>query len=331
MGKIRILSAADVAQALPMAEAIEGMKKAYRLNATGQVASPLRGRVAVDNAGGVLLTMPGYIAAEDELAIKLVSVFPHNAGRRLPVVNAAVLVFDGQTGRARALLEGGTLTAIRTGAGGGAATDILARTEAEIAAILGSGVQAQAGLEAVCAVRKIQEVRVYSPTSGHAKAFIEKMAGRENIPENIKVVSTPGAAVREADIVYAATTSSEPVFDGRDLKKGAHVVGVGSYTPEMQEVDEETVCRSLVVVDSIDSVLAEAGDLIIPIAAGKLTEEDIYAELGEIIDGQYEGRVHADQITFFKSVGIAAQDLVAAQIAIANAEERDLGQLVDFG
>lgn len=330
MGKIRVLSAADLQQALPMADAIAGMKKGYQLHSTGQVDSPLRGRVAVSKQEGVMLSMPGYIASEDELAIKLVTVFPKNVKRSLPVVNAAVVVLDGHTGQTKALIEGGALTAIRTGAGAGAATDLLARSDAEVVGVLGSGVQARSGLEAICTVRSIKEVRVYSPNANHAKTFAEEMAGRGPIPNQIKVVSTPGAAVREADIVHAATTSTTPVFDGRDLKKGVHVNGVGSYTPDMQEIDAETVCRSLIVVDSVDSVLAEAGDLIIPIANEMITEDDIYAELGEIIDGQYEGRIHDNQITFFKSVGIAVQDLVAAQIALANAERDALGQLVDF-
>lgn len=329
-GTIRVLSAADLRQALPMADAISGMKKAYQLHSTGQVESPLRGRLAVEKQDGVMLSMPGYIGAEEELAIKLVTVFPRNTKRNLPVVNAVVLVFDGRTGLTKAVLEGSALTAIRTGAGAGAATDVLARPDAAVVGVLGSGVQARSGLEAICAVRDIQEVRVYSPNANHAKAFADAMGGQGSIPKQIKVVSTAGAAVREADIIHAATTSATPVFDGRDLKKGAHINGVGSYTPEMQEVDAETVCRSLIVVDSLDSVLAEAGDLIVPISDGQLTEDDIYAELGEIIDGQYEGRIHDDQITFFKSVGIAVQDLVAAQIAIANAERDELGQLVDF-
>ncbi|MDJ0755800.1 MAG: hypothetical protein QNJ45_19900 [Ardenticatenaceae bacterium] len=330
MGAIRILSAKDVRQALPMQDAIEGMKKAYQLHATGGVQSPLRGRLTVDKLDAVSLSMPAYAAADDALSIKLVNVFPRNAGFGIPVVNAAVLVLNGRTGQTMALLEGNTLTAIRTGAGAGAATDILALPDAEIVAMLGSGVQARAGLEAVCTIRQIKEVRVFSPNPQNADRFAKEMAGRGPIPDQISVVSSPGEAVRDADIVYAATTSKTPVFDGRDLKRGAHVNGVGSFTPEMQEVDEETIIRSLIIVDAVDSVLEEAGDLIIPMQREWMTEDDIYGELGEIIDGQLEGRIHNDQITFFKSVGIAVQDLVAAQIALKNAAARNLGQVVEF-
>lgn len=330
MGAIRILSAKDVRQALPMQDAIEGMKKAYQLHTTGGVQSPLRGRLTVDKLDAVSLSMPAYAAADDALSIKLVNVFPRNAGFGIPVVNAAVLVLNGRTGQTMALLEGNTLTAIRTGAGAGAATDILARPDAKIVAMLGSGVQARAGLEAVCTIRQIKEVRVFSPNPQNANKFAKEMAGHGPIPDHISVVSSPGEAVREADIVYAATTSKTPVFDGRDLKRGAHVNGVGSFTPEMQEVDEETIIRSLIVVDAVDSALEEAGDLIIPMQREWMTEDDIYAELGEIIDGQLEGRIHDDQITYFKSVGIAVQDLVAAQIALKNAAAHNLGQVVDF-
>lgn len=330
MGKIRILSAADVRRALPMAAAIEGMKQAYTLYTAGEVEMPLRARVSVAPHGGIALFMPAYISAREDLAVKAVTVFPRNVENGEPAVYGSVLVLDGRSGRPLALLEGSALTAIRTGAGAGAATDLLARPDSRVLAMLGSGVQARAGLEAVCTVRQIEEVRVYSPTPQHARAFAREMAGQGPIPEQIDVVKTPGAAVRGADIVYAATTATTPVFDGRDLKQGAHVNGVGSFTPQMQEVDAHTVLNALVVVDALEAAWEEAGDLIIPLEAGEMAASHVYGELGLIAAGRLEGRTSPEQITFFKSVGLAVQDAVAAGIALQNAERESLGLLVDF-
>jgi ornithine cyclodeaminase len=226
-------------------------------------------------------------------------------------------------------MEGRTLTAIRTGAGAGAATDILARSDAEVVAIFGSGVQARTQLEAVCTVRPIREVHVYSPTRDHAAAFAQAMAGRGPIPDQIEVADSPGAAVRDADIICAATTSHTPVFDGRNMKPGAHVNGVGSFTPAMQEIDWETIRRSLVVVDSREAALEEAGELIAPLNDGRMSADHIHAELGEIIAGQKPGRTSAEQITFFKSVGVAVQDAAAARIVLQNGQRQNVGMLLE--
>lgn len=329
--KLRILNAQELRQSLPMTAAINGMKEAYAQLSAGQATLPLRTQLPVPTHEGVAIFMPAYLAASDDLAIKVVSVFPQNPQRGEPTIYATVLVLDASTGRPLALMEGGTLTAIRTGAGAGAATDVLARPDASIVAILGSGVQARTQLEAVCAVRPIQQVRVYSPNPTHAEAFAQEMTGRgAPIPPTIEVVDTPSAAVRGAGIICAATTSTTPVFNGRDLQPGAHINAVGSFTPQMQEVDAETIRRSLVVVDARPAVLAEAGDLLVPLAAGDITENHIHAELGEILNGQKRGRTHPDQITYFKSVGVAVQDAVAARLALQGAEAAGLGTLVEL-
>ncbi len=330
MGTLRVLSAADVTAALPMRDAIAGMKRAYALFSSGAAVVPLRARLDVAPQEGIALFMPAFVTGQDELAVKAVTVFPRNPGRGEPVVYASVLVLDGQTGRPAALLEGTSLTAIRTGAGAGAATDLLARPESRVLAMLGSGVQARAGLEAVCTVRPIDEVRIFSPNRAHAEAMAAAMAGRGPIPDRTAVVDSPAAAVRGADIIYAATTSLTPVFDSRDLQPGAHINGVGSFTPHMQEVDEATVRRALVLVDSMESALAEAGDLIIPLESGVIVREHLHGEIGALVEGRIAGRRDAEQITFFKSVGLAVQDVIAAGIALANAEAAGLGQLVDF-
>ncbi|WP_420629156.1 ornithine cyclodeaminase family protein [Candidatus Leptofilum sp.] len=323
--KMRILSAQDVRRALPMAEAIEGMKQAFAQLSTGQAVVPLRGRVDVASQDGTTLVMPAFLAQSNDLAVKVVSIFPKNNARGEPTIYAAVLVLDAETGRPLALMEGGTLTAIRTGAGSGAATDLLARPNASVVAILGSGVQARTQLEAVCTVRNIEEVRVYSPTHENAVTFAREMRGVGPVPDTIRIMSNAETAVRNAEIICTATTSNQPVFNGKDVATGTHINGVGSYTPAMQEVDAETVQRALVVVDEREAAWEEAGDLIQPLQAGLITQDHIHAELGEIVAGLKPGRTDPQQITFFKSVGNAAQDAISGRIALANAIAHNLG------
>lgn len=326
--EVRVLSSAEVREALPMAEAIEGMKTAFVQLSTGKAVVPLRGRVDVARHQGTTLVMPAFLQDTDDLAVKVVSIFPSNAARGEPVVYAMVLVLDAASGRPLAMMEGGTLTAIRTGAGAGAATDLLARLDAAVVAIIGSGVQARTQLEAVCTVRRIVEVRVYSPNPAHAAAFAEEMRGVDPVPALVRAVADADTAVRDADIVCAATTATEPVFNGANLKPGVHINGVGSYAPNMQEIDAETVRRALVAVDSREAAGAEAGDLIIPLQTGLIASDHIHAELGEIIAGVKAGRSDDRQITFFKSVGVAVQDVVAGRIALRNALKRGLGSAV---
>ncbi len=319
---LRLFSADDVVRALPMAEAIEGMKAAYAQLSAGKAVLPLRAHIPV-TAEDTTLVMPAYLPESEALGLKVVSVFGSNPPRGLKLINAVVIVLDASTGQPLALMEGGAVTAIRTGAASGAATDVLARHDAHVVAIFGAGVQARTQLEAVCTVRAIREVRVYSPEG--ADAFATEMVGRGPIPDTILIADSPEAAVRDADIICTATTAHAPVFDGRWLKPGTHVNAIGSFTPVMQEIDAATLQRSLVVVDSREAALAETGDLLIPIEQGEFAVEDIHAELGEIINGTRSGRTSSDQITLFKSVGVAVQDAVAAQIIWRNGTALGLG------
>lgn len=329
MTQLRFLSHADVTAALPMPDAIAAMKAAYSQLSGGASEMPLRGRTSLE-ADGVLLTMPAFLRESKQMGVKIVSVVPENAQRNLPMIHALVMALDAVTGEPLAVLEGKSLTAIRTGAGSGAATDALAREDASSVAIIGSGVQARTQLLAVCAVRAIESVYVYSPTADHAAQFAEDMAGRDTIPPNIQITNTPEEAVQQAHIVCTATTSRTPVFNGEALQPGTHINAVGSYTPEMQEVDEVTLQRSIIIVDSRDAVLAEAGEIIIALDNGAIEEADIQAEIGHVLNGSHMGRVNDEQITYFKSVGVAVQDAAAAHVALHHAEENGLGTLVDF-
>jgi ornithine cyclodeaminase len=329
---MKILNAADVRQALPMRAAIDAVKRAYAALSDGRAEVPLRTPLKVAPHDGLALFMPAFVndSAGEAMAVKIVTLFDKNPARGLPFIHAAVLVMDPQTGKMLAVLEGGTLTAIRTGAASGASTEILAREDSSVAAIFGAGVQARTQLEAVCTVRKIEEVWIFDADNARAQAMAAEVAGKGPIPGNVKVAANPQQAVENADVVCTATTSSKPVFEDNHLKTGAHVSGVGSYTPQMAEVPVETVQRARVVVDSRSATLAEAGDLIQPIHAGVWNPDQIHAELGEIVLGRKSGRQSANEITFFKSVGLAAQDAAAAQTALAFAAEHELGQEIVF-
>ena len=326
-----ILNAGEVGQALPMADCIEAMKRAYITLSTGEAEAPLRSRLSIAEHDGTALFMPAFVAGEEDaaLAVKVVTLFERNPAKGLPLIHAGVLVMDPEDGRLLALLEGGSLTAIRTGAGCGAATDLLARRDAKTLAIIGAGVQARTQLTAACAVREIETVWVYSPTASRMEAFIQAMAGLDGLPGDLRAARSAAEAVRDADIVSAATTSAQPIFDHADLKAGAHVNGAGSYTQEMQEIPSETVAAALVTVDSRSAATAESGDIYMPLKQGLLRDEDIH-EIGEVLAGSAPGRTDDGQITFFKSVGVAVQDAVAAQLALANAKTMFLGTEVKF-
>ena len=327
-----ILNARDVAQALPMGQTIQAMKAAYAALSGGRANVPLRTQLPVPIHEGTSLFMPAYVLDEtgESLVVKVVSLFPHNIKRNLALIQAAVLVLEPDTGRPICLLEGATLTAIRTGAASGAATDLLARPGARVAAIFGAGVQARAQLEAICSIRTIQTVWVYDPNRPRLEAFIQEMRGKAPVPTDVRLASSPSEAIRDADVICTATTSIKPVFDDGDLKPGVHINGVGSYTPEMQEVPIETVKRARVVVDSRSASLVEAGDLVRPILQGHITAKQIHAELGEIVLGKKDARTSEEQVTFFKSVGVAVQDAAAARLALENAIKLNLGQQVTW-
>jgi ornithine cyclodeaminase/alanine dehydrogenase-like protein (mu-crystallin family) len=206
----------------------------------------------------------------------------------------------------------------------------LARPEARTLAIFGSGVQARTQFEAVCAVRQVEAAWVFSRSRDHSQLFATEMGREPWAPPSISAADTPAAAVREADIICTATTSSTPVFDGHDLRPGTHINAVGGYTAAMQEVDGTTVARALVVVDSREAALAEAGDLIIPIREGLISADHVHAELGELVNGTRVGRTDPEQITLFKSVGVAVQDAIAAGRALARAEQLGLGQIIEL-
>ena len=308
------------------------MKRGYIALVNGNAEVPLRTRIPIPSQNAVNLFMPAYVQDKtgNALAVKIVSLYPNNPDLGLPFIQAAVLVLDPDTGKLVALLEGSSLTAIRTGAASGAATDLLSREDSRVAAIFGAGAQGRTQLEAICTVRDIEQVWLYDTDSTRVKSFIEEISGRSPIHADLRIAESPYQAVSNADIICCATTATSPVFSDADLKLGVHINAIGSYTPNMQEIPSATIVRALVVVDSLSATLAETGDLLRPIQEGLIDQDHIYAELGEIAQGSKPGRANADQITCFKSVGLAVQDAMAAQLALQNSEKMGLGQTVPF-
>ncbi|NIM58363.1 MAG: hypothetical protein GTO16_05385 [Candidatus Aminicenantes bacterium] len=329
--KLKILTRDEVAKAVNMAEAIETVKKAFIQLSSGKAEMPLRAQVPVEKRKGVTLFMPAYLVDSDAMGAKIVSVFPENQKRKLPTVHAVVIVVDAKTGLPTAVMDGTYLTALRTGAASGVATDLLSRKDSRVVAIFGAGTQSRTQLEAVCTVRSIEKVWVYDAVPITASAYVEEMKKQGSpIPEDIFVAGSAKKAVREADIICTATTSFRPVFKDSDLKPGVHINGVGSYKPEMQEIPARTVVRSKVIVDSRQAALAEAGDLIISIDGGLISDKHIHGEIGELAAGKISGRESEEETTFFKSVGLAVQDVSVAELVLRRAEEMKLGIDVDI-
>jgi alanine dehydrogenase len=320
---MRILSREHVRQALPMRPAIEAMKGAFAQLSTGQADVPLRVALQVPRHNGVTLFMPGYLSADDRMAVKIVSVFNDNPARGLPLIHALVVVVDAATGEPVAVMDGTYLTALRTGAASGAATDLLARQDAHTVVVFGAGAQGRTQLEAVCAVRPIRQAWICDVAPERAAAYADEMGQRLALPVSVAETSAEAAAL--ADVICTATTSSTPVFEDADVQPGTHINAVGAYTPQMQELPAETVVRAKVVIDHREASLAEAGDLLIPLSEGLITEDSIYAELGEIAAGQKPGRASPDEITLFKSVGVAVQDVAAASAVLEAARRQNLG------
>jgi len=317
------LSADAVRRALPMREAIEAMRDAFAQLARGEVTLPPRLRMDVPSENGTALVMPCHSASQKLFSLKFITLYADNAQRGLPLIQSTVLLNDGSTGAPLAVMDGASLTAIRTGAATGLATDLLARPEAALVAIIGTGVQACTQLEAVACVRRIQRARVYDRNAESAGRFAVEM--QQQLGLAVERVASPSAAVHGADIICAATTSMTPVFEDRDVRPGTHINAVGAFRPDVAEVPAATVCRARVVMDHRASALEEAGDLLMPLRAGLIGEEHFSTELGQLVLGQKPGRMSVDDITLFKTVGVAIQDLCAAARALANAQRLGLG------
>ena len=302
----------DVARLLPMRDCIALMADTLASLADGHGVLPLRTVIPLPDAAGWLYTMPAFAAAPPALAVKLVTIFPANHGGPLPSHQGVLILFDAGDGRPVALIDATEVTAIRTAAVSAVATGALAREDATELALLGAGVQARAHLEAIPLVRPVRRVRVWSRNAGRTLAFAERMARRLAFP--IEAVPDARAAVEGAHIVCTVTSAGAPVLRGEWLAPGAHVNAIGASTPATREVDTATIRRARVYVDRRAAALAEAGDLLIPIAEGVITTAHIVAEIGDVIRGTADGRSGPADVTLFKSLGLAIEDAAAAHL-----------------
>lgn len=326
-----LLRAADLSQACPMADAIAAVRQGFADLSAGRATVPVR--VSVPLAGdGVALAMPAALAGGSYFSVKVVAVAPGNAARGLPLVPATVLLGDAGTGAALALIEGAALTALRTGAAGGVAAAVLARSDSEVATVFGAGVQARAQILALATVLqgKLREIRVVGRGGERAHGLIDWALGLEEL-KGLTLRGGSGTlhetwvreAMEGADVVVTATSSATPVFDGGHLGEGVHITAVGSFKPGMRELDAETLAGARIVVDQREAALAEAGEL------QGLGNEDV-VEIGEVISGREVGRTSPSERTVFKSVGNAVQDLVVASRAYERARDLGLGEEISW-
>jgi len=325
-----LLSRSDVQKALCMEDAIELVERGFVEYGKGAVDMPQRPVILMPEREGFAGFMPALVREMGALAVKTVTAFKGNPRKGLPTILGTVTLLDAETGIPLSIMDAGYLTAVRTGAASGVATKYLAREDAGVAAIFGAGVQGATQLEAICTVRNITEARVFDTDRQAAEKFARERAGCGPIPDKVEVVGSPQEALSGADVVATATTSPSPVFDGGDLIPGVHVNGVGSHTADTRELDTRAVVRSKIVCDSVEACLAEAGDLLIPIKEGALKESGIHGGLAEVISGRVAGRRSADEITLYKSVGLAFQDAVTALRAYEEAKRQGLGMEFQF-
>jgi ornithine cyclodeaminase/alanine dehydrogenase len=322
-----LLNRDSVASLLTMGECIEVVEKAFAELASGTAVLPLR--TSIPSPGGISLYMPAYLRVGQALACKVVAVFKDNPTRhRLPTTTGTVLLQDAETGRVCCILDGEYLTAMRTGAASGVATRHLARREqGQTAGIFGAGVQGRMQLLAVAEVRRLSRAWVYDPDAESASRFAREMSKRLDL--EVAAASGPSEAAR-ADIVCTATTSPRPVFDGREVREGAHVNGIGSHTPEARELDGELIRRARLVGDSKEACFRESGDILLPLREGLIGEDHFHAELGEIVTGRKPGRLSDREVTVFKSNGLAIQDAAAASLVYHRALATGAGVHVEL-
>jgi ornithine cyclodeaminase/alanine dehydrogenase-like protein (mu-crystallin family) len=322
-----ILGEADVASLLPMDECVEVMAEALEALERGEMHQPLRFVVRPPDAAGLLGLMPAHRAgAAAAFGLKAVCVMPGNPARGLDAHQGVVLLSDGETGEVRAVVNASAITAIRTAAVSAVATRLLAREDARELAILGAGVQARSHLEAMAVVGNFETARIWSRTAEHAQALVEEASA----PFPIAKAASAEEAVRGADVVCTTTSARKPILRLEWLADGAHVNAVGSSIPTTRELDTETITAAALFVDRRESTVNEAGDFLFPRREGAIGPEHIRAELGELLAGTAAGRTSPDELTVFKSLGLAVEDLAAAEHLYRRARETGTGTEVDL-
>lgn len=322
-----MLNRNDVISVLTMKDCMNAVEKAFAELANGTAVLPLR--TAITPPGGLSLYMPAYLKDMKALACKVVTVYKDNPARfKLPVTIGKVLLQNPETGEVICIMDGGYLTAVRTGAASGVATRYLAREDDnQVVGIFGSGAQAKMQLMAVAEARKLSEALIYDVSPEASRKFLQEMHVKVECPIRI---ANSADELMEADIICTASSSATPVFDGTKVKEGTHINGIGSHTPNARELDSAIIKRSKFVGDSAEACFSEAGDIMIPLKAGEIEKEHFHAELGEIITRRKEGRTNNEEITIFKSNGLAIQDAATAKLVYEKALKAGVGTSIDL-
>jgi ornithine cyclodeaminase/alanine dehydrogenase-like protein (mu-crystallin family) len=327
--KILVLDNRQIQELLPMTECIELMADALAALARGEVFQPLRTIVRPPEARGLLGLMPAYRAGErGAFGLKAICVFPENPAKGKDAHQGAVMLFSRETGELLALMNASEITAIRTAAVSAVATRLLARDDAQQLGIIGAGVQARTHLEALAAVRTIIRARVSARNIEHAQQLVREMQPKVGFP--IEPVETNEEAVRDADVIVTATSSLEPVINKDWISPGAHVNAIGTHSPNSREIDSATMATARIFTDRRESALNEAGDYLLAAKEGLVTPESILGEIGELLIGTKTGRTSSTEITLFKSLGLAIEDVVSADYLYHKAQSQNAGTWIDF-
>lgn len=322
-----ILNKVNVISLLEMSDCMNVVEKAFVELANKTCVLPLR--IGITSPDGIALYMPAYLKESQALACKVVTVYKNNPLKHnLPTTIGKVLLQDPETGDVKCIMDGGYLTAVRTGAASGVATKYLAREENNMTvSIFGAGVQAKMQLWAVCVARKISKALIFDINNEAVANFIDEMQKKLNIEI---VQAKTSDEMLNADIICTATSASTPIFNGKNVKEGTHINGIGSHTPNARELDTDIIKKSKLVGDSREACFGEAGDILLPIKEGAITESHFYAELGEIITGMKKGRENPKEITLFKSNGLAIQDAATAKLIYDKAIIAGIGMNVEI-
>lgn len=328
--KILILSHEEVVKLLPMKDCIGVMREALIALAAGQVHQPLRTIIRPPDATGLMGLMPSYISGgRAAFGLKAICVFPGNPALGKDAHQGAVLLFSADTGELQAMMNASAITAIRTAAVSAVATDLLAREDASQLAIIGKGVQARSHLAAMAQVRSLERCRIVSRQLSNAKAFAEEFKGNFAFP--LEAVATVAEAVAGADLIVTTTTATEPIVKREWIAPGAHLNLVGASTPNAREVDSATMAAASVYVDRRESAMNEAGDYLFAVRDGAIKADHIRGEIGELLHQEKPGRTSPEEITLFKSLGLAIEDLAAAEYLYRKAKDLNRGSWVEFG
>jgi alanine dehydrogenase len=323
-----VLSEKQVESLIDIPELIAALERAHIQYSTGKAVMPVRLVVPLPQIRGRITSMPGYLNTDKALGMKVVTYFQENPRHNLPAILGTVMLFSAETGKIIAVMDGSSITAIRTACASAMATKALANVEAPVLGILGAGVQARAHLRALCRVRKISTIKVYSPSGKSGAAIKKELQSEAGAP--IEIARSAEETVRGSDLIVTATTSNAPVLSREWLKPGAHINAVGSHRPDQREIDGPTVAHAKVAVDSREAIMAECGDILLALKEKSISENHIHGEIGEILAGIKPGRTRADEITLYKSVGIAIQDVATAHLVYHKALAQNVGTHVEI-